>query len=86
MPNLDLKTIIFMSMLLTFMLSMLLAITRSHHKKVGGPGYLALGNLVVGLGMVLVLIQLDSLQLLFLLDLALIGMSLSHFSKWHLSF
>jgi hypothetical protein len=47
------------------MLSMLLAITRSHHKKVGGPGYLAVGNLVVGLGMVLVLIQLDSLQLLF---------------------
>ena len=30
MPKFDLKTIIFMSMLLTFMLSMLLAITRNH--------------------------------------------------------
>ncbi|MGZ8272146.1 MAG: GGDEF domain-containing protein, partial [Methylophilus sp.] len=42
-----------MSMLLTFMLSMVLAITRSHHKEVKGPGYWAVGNLVIGLGMVI---------------------------------
>ena len=77
MPNFDLKTIIFMSMLLTFMLSMLLAITRSHHKEVRGPGYWAVGNLVVGLGMVLVLIQLDTSKLLFLPGVALIGTGLS---------
>jgi diguanylate cyclase (GGDEF)-like protein len=53
MPTFDLKTIIFMSMLLTFMLSMVLAITRSHHKEVKGPGYWAVGNLVIGLGMVI---------------------------------
>ncbi|WP_232496449.1 GGDEF domain-containing protein [Methylotenera versatilis] len=63
-------------MLLTFMLSMLLAITRNHHKEVRGPGYWAVGNLVVGLGMVLVLIQLDTPKLLFLPSLALIGAGL----------
>lgn len=77
MPKFDLKTIIFMSMLLTFMLSMLLAITRRHHKEVSGPGYWAVGNLVVGLGMVLVLIQLDTQKLLFLPGVALIGAGLS---------
>lgn len=76
MPKFDLKTIVFMSMLLTFMLSMLLAITRNHHKEVRGPGYWAVGNLVVGLGMVLVLIQLDTPKLLFLPGLALIGTGL----------
>jgi len=49
-----------MSMLLTFMLSMLLGITRVHHKNMRGPSYWAIGNLVVGLGMVLVLMQLDA--------------------------
>ncbi|MES2546517.1 MAG: GGDEF domain-containing protein [Pseudomonadota bacterium] len=77
MPKFDLKTIIFMSMLLTFMLSMLLAITRSHHKEIRGPGYWAVGNLVVGLGMVLVLIQLDMPNLLFLPGVAVIGTGLS---------
>jgi diguanylate cyclase len=76
MPNFDLRTIIFMSMLLTFMLSMLLAITRKHHKEVNGPGYWAVGNLVIGLGMVLVLIQLDSPKMLFLPGMSLIGMGL----------
>ncbi len=66
-----------MSMLLTFMLSMLLAITRSHHKEIRGPGYWAVGNLVVGLGMVLVLIQLDMPNLLFLPGVAVIGTGLS---------
>ncbi len=77
MPKFDLKTIIFMSMLLTFMLSMLLAITRAHHKKLHGPGYWAVGNLVIGLGMVLVLIQLDAPKQLFLPGMALIGAGLS---------
>lgn len=77
MPKFDLKTIIFMSMLLTFMLSMLLAITRTHHKEVNGPGYWAVGNLVIGLGMVLVLMQLDSPKALFLPGMALIGAGLS---------
>jgi diguanylate cyclase len=77
MPRFDLKTIIFMSMLLTFMLSMLLAITRAHHKEVRGPGYWAVGNLVIGLGMVLVLIQLDAPKALFLPGMALIGAGLS---------
>ncbi len=66
-----------MSMLLTFMLSMLLASTRSHHKEIRGPGYWAVGNLVVGLGMVLVLIQLDMPNLLFLPGVAVIGTGLS---------
>ena len=77
MPKFDLKTIIFMSMLLTFMLSMLLAITRTHHKEVHGPGYWAVGNLVIGLGMVLVLIQLDAPKVIFLPSMALIGAGLS---------
>ena len=77
MPNFDLKTIIFMSMLLTFMLSMLLAITRKHHKGLHGPGYWAVGNLVIGLGMVLVLIQLDAPKLIFLPGMAFIGVGLS---------
>ena len=77
MPKFDLKTIIFMSMLLTFMLSMLLAITRSHHKEVRGPGYWAVGNLVVGLGMILVLMQLETPKLLYLPGMALIGTGLS---------
>ena len=77
MPKFDLKTIIFMSMLLTFMLSMLLAITRVHHKEIKGPGYWSVGNLVVGLGMVLVLIQLDNTKVLFLPGVALIGAGLS---------
>jgi diguanylate cyclase len=76
MLKFDLKTIIFMSMLLTFMLSMLLAITRKHHKEVHGPGYWAVGNLVIGLGMVLVLIQLDAEKLIFLPGMALIGAGL----------
>jgi diguanylate cyclase (GGDEF)-like protein len=76
MLKFDLKTIVFMSMLLTFMLSMLLAITRKHHKEVHGPGYWAVGNLVIGLGMVLVLIQLDVERLIFLPGMALIGMGL----------
>lgn len=66
-----------MSMLLTFMLSMLLAITRKHHKKVHGPGYWAVGNLVIGLGMVLVLMQLDAPKRVFLPGMALIGAGLS---------
>lgn len=76
MLNFDLKTIVFMSMLLTFMLSMLLAITRKHHKEVHGPGYWAVGNLVIGLGMVLVLIQLDMQKLMFIPGMALIGAGL----------
>jgi len=79
MPKFDLKTIIFMSMLLTFMLSMLLAITRGHHKEVNGPGYWAVGNLVIGLGMVLVLMQLDATKMVFLPGMALIGAGLSLF-------
>jgi len=77
MPKFDLKTIIFMSMLLTFMFSMMLAITRKHHKEVRGPGYWAVGNLVVGLGMVLVLIQMDNPKIVFLPGIALIGAGLS---------
>ena len=66
-----------MSMLLTFMFSMILAITRKHHTEVRGPGYWAVGNLVVGLGMVLVLIQLDNPKIAFLPGVALIGTGLS---------
>ena len=81
MLKFDLKTIIFMSMLLTFMLSMLLAITRKHHKEVNGPGYWAVGNLVIGLGMVLVLIQLDAQKLIFLPGMALIGAGLGLYAN-----
>lgn len=76
MPKFDLRTIIFMSMLLTFMFSMILAITRKHHKDVRGPGYWAVGNLVVGLGMILVLIQMDKPQIFFLPGVALVGAGL----------
>ena len=81
MIKFDLKTIIFMSMLLTFMLSMLLAITRKHHKEVHGPGYWAVGNLVIGLGMVLVLIQLDAEKFMFLPGMALIGAGLGLYAN-----
>ncbi len=64
-------------MLLTFMLSMLLAIMRTHHKEIHGAGYWAVGNLVVGLGMVLILIQLESPKIVFLPGMALIGAGLS---------
>ena len=77
MPKFDLRTIIFMSMLLTFMLSMLLAITRAYHKEISGPGYWAVGNLIVGLGMILVLIQLDTPKIIFMPGMALIGAGLS---------
>ncbi len=58
------------------MLSMLLAITRSHHKDLNGPGYWAVGNLVIGLGMVLVLLQIDAPKAIFLPGMALIGAGL----------
>jgi diguanylate cyclase len=77
MPKFDLKTVVFMSMLLTFMLSMLLAISRAHHREVKGPGYWSVGNLVVGLGMVLILIQLQASHALFLPGTALIAAGLS---------
>ena len=59
------------------MLSMLLAITRPHHKEVQGPGYWAVGNLVIGLGMVLVQMQLDAPKAIFSPGMALIGAGLS---------
>jgi diguanylate cyclase (GGDEF)-like protein len=79
MPTFDLKTIIFMSMLLTFMLSMLLAITRSHHKDVQGPGYWAVGNLVLGLGMVILFSKFESTQWHILPGVVLIGVGLGLF-------
>ncbi|HAJ71506.1 MAG TPA: GGDEF domain-containing protein [Methylophilaceae bacterium] len=79
MPTFDLKTIIFMSMLLTFMLSMLLAITRSHHKEVSGPGFWAIGNLVVGLGMVILFSKFESTQWNILPGVVLIGVGLGLF-------
>jgi hypothetical protein len=77
MPKFDLKTVIFMSMLMTFMFSMILAITREHHKEIRGPAYWAVGNLVVGLGMILVLMQLDASKYIYLPGVALIGCGLS---------
>jgi diguanylate cyclase len=79
MPTFDLKTIIFMSMLLTFMLSMLLAITRSHHKEVSGPGFWAVGNLIVGLGMVILFSKFESTQWNILPGVVLIGIGLGLF-------
>jgi len=79
MPTFDLKTIIFMSMLLTFMLSMLLAITRSHHKEVQGPGYWAVGNLVIGLGMVILFSKFEDTRWQILPGLVLIGAGLGLF-------
>jgi diguanylate cyclase (GGDEF)-like protein len=76
MLRFDLRTVVFMSMLLTFILSMLLAITRAHHKDVRGPAYWAVGNLVIGLGMVLVLMQLDA-QSAFIPGMAFIGAGLA---------
>lgn len=68
-----------MSMLLTFMLSMLLAITRSHHKDVNGPGYWAVGNLVIGLGMVILFSKFDAGQWHVLPGVVLIGVGLGLF-------
>jgi diguanylate cyclase len=79
MPTFDLKTIIFMSMLLTFMLSMLLGITRSHHKDMNGPGYWAVGNLVIGLGMVILFSKFESTQWHILPGVVLIGLGLGLF-------
>jgi hypothetical protein len=75
MLKFDLKTVVFMSMLLTFILSMLLAITRAHHKELRGPAYWAVGNLVMGLGMVLILLQLDE-RYVFIPGMAFIGAGL----------
>jgi diguanylate cyclase len=79
MPNFDLKTIIFMSMLLTFMLSMVLAITRSHHKEVKGPGFWAVGNLVIGLGMVILFSNFEEQGWHILPGIVLIGIGLGLF-------
>jgi len=79
MPTFDLKTIIFMSMLLTFMLSMLLAITRAHHREVRGPGYWAVGNLVIGLGMVILFSRFEETRWHILPGLVLIGVGLGLF-------
>jgi diguanylate cyclase len=79
MPNFDLKTIIFMSMLLTFMLSMVLAITRTHHKEVKGPGYWAVGNLVIGLGMVVLFSKFDDVTWHIVPGIVFIGIGLSLF-------
>ena len=79
MPTFDLKTIIFMSMLLTFMLSMLLAITRSHHKEVRGPGYWAVGNLVIGLGMVILFSKFEETRWHIMPGLVFIGAGLGLF-------
>ena len=79
MPAFDLKTIIFMSMLLTFMLSMLLAITRTYHKEISGPGYWAIGNLVLGLGMVILFSKFNANQLEILPGVALVGAGLAIF-------
>jgi len=77
MPDFDLKTIGFMSMLLTFMLSMLLGVTRTYYKSINGPGYWAIGNLVIGLGMISILAQLDAPNYIFLPGIALVGTGLS---------
>ncbi|HEY0563633.1 MAG TPA: diguanylate cyclase [Methylophilus sp.] len=66
-------------MLLTFMLSMLLAITRSHHKDVNGPGYWAVGNLVIGLGMVILFSKFEAGQWHVLPGVVLIGTGLGLF-------
>jgi len=79
MPTFDLKTIIFMSMLLTFMLSMVLAITRTHHKEVKGPGYWAVGNLVIGLGMVILFSKFEEVRWHILPGVVLIGVGLGLF-------
>jgi diguanylate cyclase len=79
MPNFDLKTIIFMSMLLTFMLSMVLAITHSHHKEVKGPGFWAVGNLVIGLGMVILFSNFEEQGWHILPGIVLIGIGLGLF-------
>lgn len=79
MPTFDLKTIIFMSMLLTFMLSMLLGITRAHHKDVKGPGYWAIGNLVIGLGLVILFSKFSDGQWQIMPGIALVGAGLAMF-------
>lgn len=68
-----------MSMLLTFMLSMLLAITRAHHREVRGPGYWAVGNLVIGLGMVILFSKFEETRWQILPGLVLIGVGFGLF-------
>jgi diguanylate cyclase (GGDEF)-like protein len=54
---LDLKTMVFMAVTLTLLLSALLVLARVHAGVIGGLGYWALGNLAASLGMIVIVTQ-----------------------------
>ena len=72
--SLDFKTLVFTVVLLTLMLSGLLAIARMHAEGINGLGYWALGNLAIGLGMLIILSQLEGLPRQLLPGIALIAL------------
>ncbi|HWU82522.1 MAG TPA: hypothetical protein VN063_03430, partial [Methylophilaceae bacterium] len=56
--HIDIKIVIFLAMSLTLILSMLLALVRFGTDYSEGPGYWALGNLSISLGMAVFLVPL----------------------------
>jgi diguanylate cyclase (GGDEF)-like protein len=72
--SLDFKTLVFTVVLLTLMLSGLLAFARMHAEDIHGLGYWTLGNLAIGLGMLVMLSQLESPPRYFLPGIALIAL------------
>ena len=59
MIALDFKTMVFMVIMLTLMLSALLAFARLHTEGIRGLGYWTLGNLAISLGMAVIVSQFD---------------------------
>jgi diguanylate cyclase (GGDEF)-like protein len=74
LSSLDFKTLIFTVSLLTLMLSVLLAFARIYAEGIAGIGYLAAGNLAIGLGMIAILSQLDNLPRYLIPGIALIAL------------
>lgn len=77
--HIDIKIVIFMAMSLTLILSMLLALVRFGIDYGEGPGYWALGNLSISLGMAVFLVKLGELQGLVVLGPVLIAAGIGLF-------
>ena len=77
--QIDIKIVIFLAMSLTFILSLLLALVRFGIDYADGPGYWALGNLSVSLGMAVFLIKLGDFQSLIILGPVLIAIGIGLF-------
>lgn len=77
--HIDIKIVIFLAMSLTLILSMLLALVRFGTDYSEGPGYWALGNLSISLGMAVFLVPLGDFAGLIVLGPVLIALGIGLF-------